>query len=703
MPSAAIKDFMFGKFALPTRTEAAHLALTSGLIFIAVYVAIASMMLSAGQMAIWPSDGIALAMMLGRFRHRPLIVTLLAEVASGLPGIIQHDDLIFIVLLKIPDTIFLFSLGFILKKYDQNTQYHQTKNIIMLFILSLIVSLGVSLFQSCIVRWFYRIDFLSVYLSEAAANWVGYVLLTPIFLIMTRDRWRAVSRKTWLRDLGALVLYAAVVALVFGQNQVPTLFLLPLALMAVAYTTTLAAVAFCLLATALVAFYATISGHGPIVVYPGTPMEHLFMTQIVLGMITASCLPIAAMMAEHSQLKQSLLAARLEAEAASQAKSNFLAVVSHEVRTPLNGILGMAQIMATGPLEPAQAERLQVVHRSGEMLLSILNDVLDLAKIEAGRIELESIEFELGQTLAATVQCFAPLAQAKGVGFEVDMADAEGVYLGDPTRVRQIVTNLISNALKFTEAGSVSLSATYGEGVLRLSVADTGLGIPADKLDQLFSRFFQADQSTTRRFGGTGLGLAICRDLAGLMGGDIEVRSEFGAGSTFTANLPLARVGDTATRIEDKHLPERGLDMALKVLAAEDNSTNQRVLRAMLDSFGVAVTVVDNGAEAVEAWQRSDWDLILMDVQMPVMDGPEAAREIRTREAAQRRARTPIVALTADTMSHQIKVHLESGMDLHVAKPIEATDLFRKIVKATQLAETDDTATAPLASSEARA
>jgi CheY-like chemotaxis protein len=238
---------------------------------------------------------------------------------------------------------------------------------------------------------------------------------------------------------------------------------------------------------------------------------------------------------------------------------------------------------------------------------------------------------------------------------------------------------------------------------LRLSVADTGLGIPADKLDQLFSRFFQADQSTTRRFGGTGLGLAICRDLAGLMGGDIEVRSEFGAGSTFTANLPLARVGDAATRIEDKPLPERGLDMALKVLAAEDNSTNQRVLRAMLDSFGVAVTVVDNGAEAVEAWQQSDWDLILMDVQMPVMDGPEAAREIRTREAAQRRARTPIVALTADTMSHQIKVHLESGMDLHVAKPIEATDLFRKIVKATQLAETDGTATAPLASSEARA
>jgi len=681
---------MFAQSNLPTRTEAAQLALISGLIFIAVYVAIQSMTLSAGQMAIWPSDGIALAMMLGRFRHRPLIMTLLTEVASGLPGVFLHDDLIFIVLLKIPDAVFLFGLSFVLKKYDNETNYHQTKNIVMLFLFSLIVSLSVSLFQSGIVRWFFKIDFLSVYLSEAAANWVGYVLLTPIFLIMTRDRWRAISRKTRLRDIGALVLYAAVVALVFGQDRVPMMFLLPLALMAVAYTTSLAVVAFCLLATSLAAIYATIGGHGPIAIYPGTPVAHLFMTQVVLGVITASCLPIAAMMAEHSQLKASLLAARLEAEAASLAKSNFLAIVSHEVRTPLNGVLGMAQIMGAGPLEPAQAERLQIVRRSGEMLLSILNDVLDVAKIEAGRIELEAIEFDLGQTLGATVECFEPLAKVKGLSFDVDLAGAEGRYYGDPTRVRQIVSNLISNALKFTETGSVSLCATYDGRVLRLSVADTGIGIPADKLDHLFSRFFQADQSTTRRFGGTGLGLAICRDLASLMGGDIEARSAFGAGSTFTANLPLPRLGDAATITQDDTSPGDGLDDRLKVLAAEDNANNQMVLRAMLESFGIAVTIVENGAEAVDAWEREDWSLILMDVQMPVMDGPEAARMIRAREAVQRRARTPIIALTADTMSHQIKVHLESGMDLHVAKPIEATDLYRKILKATQMAAMEE-------------
>jgi len=685
-----IKDFMFRRFTPLSRLEAAHLALLTGFVFVSVYISIKSMTLSEGQMAIWPSDGIALAMMLGRFRHRPLVIAVLTEIASGLPGVIMGDNLLFIFLLKIPDAAVLLGLNFLLGKYEYEINTNKTKNIVMLFFSTLVASFCVSLFQTKIVSWFFAIHFLPVYLSDAAANWVGYVLLTPVFLIMTRHRWGFDGGKSGLRELGALVLYAAVVGVVFGQTRVPTLFLLPLALLAVAYTTTLALVAFCLLATSLVAIYATISGHGPIVIYPGSPMDHLFMTQVVLGLITASCLPIAAMMAEHSKLKQSLLAARLEAEAASQAKSNFLAVVSHEVRTPLNGILGMAHIMSAGPLEPAQAERLQVVRRSGEMLLAILNDVLDLAKIEAGRIELESIEFELHQTLAATVDCFAPLANAKGLSFNLNIAGAEGVYRGDPTRVRQIVSNLISNALKFTEVGSISLIATYGDGVLSLSVADTGIGIPADKLDQLFSRFFQADQSTTRRFGGTGLGLAICRDLASLMGGDIQVQSEFGVGSTFIARLHLPRIGDAQTITPDETAPEDGLHEALRVLAAEDNPTNQMVLRAVLDSFGIAVTIVDNGAEAVKAWEAGAWDLILMDIQMPVMDGPEAARAIRAREAAQGRTRTPIIALTADTMAHQIQLHLDSGMDLHVAKPVEAGDLYRNILKATQIVAADN-------------
>jgi len=638
-------------------------------------------------MAIWPSDGIALAMMLGRFRHRPLTFLVLAEVASSVPGLLIGDAAAFVLLLKVADTALLFGLYTILKHCNYADEAHISKNITLLFFLSFIGSASISISQTYIVSLFYKIQFLPVYLSDAAANWTGYALLTPVFLIMTRDRWRPGDAMAGLRDIAVIVVYAAIVWLVLGQNRFPALFLLPLALIAVAHTTRLAVVAVCLLATSLIAIYATISGNGPLVKYPGTPMDHLFMTQVVLGVITASCLPIAAMMAEHSQLKQSMLAARLEAEAASRAKSDFLAVVSHEVRTPLNGILGMAQIMSAGPLEPAQAERLQVVQRSGEMLLSILNDVLDLTKIEAGKVELESIAFELGPTLAGTAACFAPLATAKGLRFDIDMAAAEGLYRGDPTRVRQIVSNLISNALKFTEAGSISLSATYGDGVLRLTVADTGIGIPGDKLDRLFSRFFQADQSTTRRFGGTGLGLAICRDLTSLMGGDIQVRSEVGVGSTFTARLPLPRLGDAPAATHAEVLSGDGRGAALRVLAAEDNATNQMVLRAMLESFGIEVTIVQNGAEAIAAWERAAFDLILMDVQMPVMDGPEAARAIRARETAEGRMRTPIIALTADTMSHQIELHLASGMDLHVAKPIDSTDLLNKILAATQLAD----------------
>jgi CheY-like chemotaxis protein len=352
-------------------------------------------------------------------------------------------------------------------------------------------------------------------------------------------------------------------------------------------------------------------------------------------------------------------------------------------------VLGMTQAMAQDRLSDAQRERLSVIRDSGEALLAILNDILDLSKIEAGKLDLEEIDFDLEDMLLGAYSTFTALANKKGVSFHLSTRDrARGTYRGDPTRIRQVVYNLISNALKFTETGTVGLGATYRDGVLHLSVTDTGIGIPADKLDQLFSRFFQADQSTTRRFGGTGLGLAICRDLASLMGGDIEVRSEFGAGSTFTANLPLPLIGEASSTTQDDTLPQDALDGTLKVLAAEDNITNQMVLRAMLESFGVAVTIVGTGAEALEAWEREDWTLILMDVQMPVMDGPEAARAIRAREIASGRARTPIIALTADTMSHQIRAHLESGMDLHVAKPIDATDLFRKILKAAQMSET---------------
>ncbi len=379
--------------------------------------------------------------------------------------------------------------------------------------------------------------------------------------------------------------------------------------------------------------------------------------------------------------EMALAKARDDAEAANRAKSLFLATMSHEIRTPLNGVLGMAQAMAMDDLTPVQRERLGVVHASGEALLAILNDVLDLAKIEAGKLEIEDIEFDLEEIARGAHQAFTAQANAKGLSFGLDIDGAQGLYRGDPTRLRQILYNLVSNALKFTDRGEIQVTARWQDERLVVSVADTGVGIPEDRLQALFGRFDQADASTTRRFGGTGLGLAICRELAEMMGGSIDVESTLGFGSTFKVSLPLKRVGDgRSAALPAPPAPEdEAYRLELKVLAAEDNTVNQLVLKTLLNQIGVDPVVVSNGLEAVRAWEDGEWDVILMDVQMPKMDGPTAARAIREQEAATGQARTPIIALTANVMSHQLAEYMAAGMDGHVAKPIEAGRLFEAL------------------------
>jgi signal transduction histidine kinase/CheY-like chemotaxis protein len=385
--------------------------------------------------------------------------------------------------------------------------------------------------------------------------------------------------------------------------------------------------------------------------------------------------------AEAAQVE--MAAAKAEAEAANQAKSAFLATMSHEIRTPLNGVLGMTQAMAMDRLSRAQRGRLAVVSASGEALLAVLNDILDLSKIEAGMLTLEAIEFDLGEMVRGACQPFAAQAAARGLEFEIDLAGAEGRYLGDPTRIRQIVCNLASNALKFTEAGKVAIRAGTDGATLRLIVSDTGEGMAEAQLAGLFTRYTQADASTTRRFGGTGLGLAICQQLAELMGGSIAVESKPGAGATFTVTIAAPRIGEAHAPEALSPLPTRTETSEpareLKVLAAEDNPVNQVVLKTLLQHIGVEPVIVENGVQAVDAWEHGVWDVILMDVTMPVMDGPTATRLIREREAASGRTRTPIVALTANAMSHQIAYYLAGGMDDHVAKPIEAAKLFAAI------------------------
>lgn len=372
----------------------------------------------------------------------------------------------------------------------------------------------------------------------------------------------------------------------------------------------------------------------------------------------------------------------IEAQTANRAKSEFLATMTHELRTPLNGILGMAQIMAGDELEPAQRQRLTTIGESGRALLDIINDVLDLSKIEAGHLAITPAPFDLGAFADSLAALYRPLAAEKGLAFSLSVApSARGVFMGDAVRLRQVASNLLSNALKFTEAGSIAASLEVQDGRLVLAVTDTGIGVPPGCQATLFDRFVQADATATRRFGGAGLGLTICRDIAGLMGGGITFTSRPGQGSRFVFEAPLApaeapAAGGPSRGDANPVGVETPLDSAPQVLVVDDNAVNRTVLQTLLGQFDIASEAVVDGLEAVAAWEAGHWDVILMDVHMPRMDGISATQKIRELELASGRARTPIIAVTASVLSHETDAYFLAGMDGVVAKPIEARTML---------------------------
>jgi signal transduction histidine kinase/ActR/RegA family two-component response regulator len=379
--------------------------------------------------------------------------------------------------------------------------------------------------------------------------------------------------------------------------------------------------------------------------------------------------------AEAEVRREEAQALALQAQAANHAKSEFLATMAHELRTPLNGVLGLVDIMSRSELTPSQREHLATIGASGQALVSVVNDVLDISRIEAGSLEIVPEPFDMDRLTGDLDAIYGPIAIDKGLGFTLTVdPEVRGWRLGDPARLRQIAGNLISNGLKFTEVGEVRAAFTLRGDHVALEVTDTGIGVAAHQQTAMFDRFVQADGSSTRRFGGAGLGLAICKELAELMGGSIGFTSELGVGSTFTLQVPMPACAaptepEVAAPMDDK----------LCILVVDDNATNRLVLCALLEQLGLAAECVVNGVEAVAAWESRAWDAILMDIHMPEMDGVTATSSIRLREVELGRDKTPIIAVTASVQPEETRGYLSAGMDGCVPKPVDTRALVNAL------------------------
>ena len=372
--------------------------------------------------------------------------------------------------------------------------------------------------------------------------------------------------------------------------------------------------------------------------------------------------------------------ARERAEEANRTKSLFLANMSHEIRTPLNGILGMADILAGDLADPDQARTAHTIRESGEALLSILNDILDMSKIEAGKLDLEREVFSPAE-LAQRVEALHRLrAQEKGLSFTLELVPPLVARLGDPHRVMQVLHNLLSNAVKFTGQGGIVLRLRGGaRNPLVIEVQDSGIGMTAEQIDRIFDDFEQADASMTRRYGGTGLGMSILRRLTRMMDGTVEIDSAPDAGTVVRVTLPLPVV---ATAVPDGSEPEPEPSLhGLRALVADDNPINLQILDAFLRRMGVETVLVDTGRAAVEAWAPDRFDVLCLDIAMPELDGISALREIRRRAEASGTAPTPALAITANAMAHQVSDYLDAGFDAHLAKPVRRADLARVVTR----------------------
>ncbi|WP_370334587.1 ATP-binding protein [Parvularcula marina] len=501
------------------------------------------------------------------------------------------------------------------------------------------------------------------------------------------------SEKAFQR--GAVALFCAIFLMVsfvywtsIGPNSVASLFYIPFVMSVTLMIGRRLALIF--VVGAIAVYIARAAVH---------PAEIETMDVIWLRSVALSCVALLVYFVSGSyrsvliQAAMHLKDARVEADAANRAKSEFLANMSHEIRTPMNGVISMADLLVHSDMAPAQKRQAETICRSGQALLEIINDILDFSKIEAGKLTLESVPMNPAEITEEVGDLLGLAANQKNISLTVQRQGEIGTVSGDPTRLRQVLINLIGNAVKFTEEGGVTVSlieTPKGRTTdLSIVIRDTGVGIPEDKLNAIFSPFAQAETSTTRRYGGTGLGLAITKELVTAMGGTLSVSSVLGKGTCFTLDISLPIVSAETPEIsQEVEVPAEETVAACcpgqsrcAVLVAEDNEVNRLVLDTLVDKNRFDVTFAHNGQEAVDLFKAGDFTAVLMDISMPVLDGMEAMQEIRAYQSAKALDPTPIIALTAHALAGDRERLLSAGMDDYLSKPLVKADLLAVLEK----------------------
>jgi len=664
-------------------TSKAHLLILAAVVFTCSYAAITFTRQAGTVSIIWPSDAVMIAMLLRVDPRRWPAMILVSFLASATADYVAVDPLGLALALSCCNTIGIvvaatLTVHFVGSPPDLSRALNLAKFTLICGVIAPIVSAGTA---TVTMNLMVDTDLSRVFVTWSLAAALGVLTITPLVLSLRTKDWREIANEdTRLESFVILAVVGIATFVIFSQTISLLIFLIYPFLILAAFRLRFVGAAIAMALVAAIAIPLTVAGQGPFASLSDLTFgSRVVMLQLFLAITVFTILPIAAGLAGRRRLERDALTAREFAERANAAKSAFLANMSHELRTPMTGILGMCDLLLATPQTPDQKTVTETLERSARSFLEMLNDLLDLAKIEAGRMSLDVRDFRFSEVMKDGLEFFAPAMSQKGLEYAVEWAPTEhDILKGDAKRLRQILFNLVGNALKFTEKGSVIVRRRQhldkdGNIVSLVEVTDTGIGIPEDVRGRLFRPFEQLDNSGARRFGGTGLGLSISKQLVEAMGGTITVDSSPGVGSTFAFSMCLPQ--GKAEEIEHRFAltPARSgdvlKDLKLSVLLVEDNTTTQFLMTQILKLWGQSTTVAANGEQALEQAARRRFDIILMDMQMPVMDGPEAVRRIRASNGPS--SKTPIIAFTADAIPENRARYLAAGCDAVVTKPIE--------------------------------